>query len=86
MDLDKLIRQLKEEKERVDQTIAALEAIWRAEHPEAATSKRKGRKNMPERERAEVSRRMKQYWVQWRRGAKPARRRNVEAGTDPSTS
>jgi len=64
MDLEKSIRQLKEEKKRIEKAIAVLEEIL-AKGPEATLvppAKRRGRKGMSEAEREEVSRRMKQYW------------------------
>jgi hypothetical protein len=67
MDLTKLIHQLREEKKRLDQSILALEAIWREQRDDAASAKRKGRKSMPHEEREAVSRRMKQYWDAWRK-------------------
>jgi hypothetical protein len=67
MDLTKLIHQLREEKNRLDQSILALEAIWREQHDRSAPASRKGRKSMPAKEREAVSRRMKQYWDAWRK-------------------
>jgi hypothetical protein len=64
MDLEKSIKQLIEEKKRIEKAIAVLESIL-AKGPEASPAtpaKKRGRKGMSESEREEVSRRMKQYW------------------------
>jgi hypothetical protein len=76
MDLTKLINQLREEKQRLDQSILALEAIWREQREGSAPANRKGRKSMPQEEREAVSRRMKQYWDAWRKQhAQPTEKR-----------
>ncbi len=65
MDLYKVIRQLYDEKARLDRVIASLEELQRAAEKgeiAAATGKR-GRKGMDAKERQEVSERMKQYWA-----------------------
>jgi hypothetical protein len=67
MNIAEVIRHLKEEKKRLDKSIAALEAIWEVQHPGSPLPGRRGRKAMPEHERREVSRRMKEYWANWRR-------------------
>ncbi len=63
MDLDKIIRDLRTEKERLDRAIASLEDLTKtgAVTPIAVT-KRRGRKTMDEEERKEVSARMREYW------------------------
>lgn len=63
MDLDKIIRELRTEKDRLDKAIASLEELTRtgAVTPLIAV-KRRGRKTMDEDERREVSERMKEYW------------------------
>jgi len=63
MDLDKIIRDLRTEKDRLDRAIASLEDLTRtgAVAPIVA-SKRRGRKTMDDEERREVSARMKEYW------------------------
>ena len=63
MDLDKIIRELRTEKDRLDRAIASLEELTKtgAVTPIVVT-KRRGRKTMDEDERREVSERMKEYW------------------------
>ena len=60
MDVDKALRELHEEKRRLDITIAALEA--RVGKGSRARVRRRGRKSMSAEERLEVSRRMSKYW------------------------
>lgn len=57
MDVNKALRELHEEKRRLDIIIAALEA--RLSNGARA---RRGRKSMSPRERLEVSKRMSKYW------------------------
>jgi len=54
MDLQKAIRDLYEEKERIDGVIASLEQYLRT---------KRGRKSMGPEERQEVSARMRSYWA-----------------------
>lgn len=63
MDLDRIIRDLRTEKERLDRAIASLEDLTKtgAVMPIVVT-KRRGRKTMDEDERKEVSARMREYW------------------------
>ncbi len=66
MDLYKAIRQLYEERARLDRVIASLEALQKTasdEHNAREPAKRRGRKAMSEEERRQVSERMKQYWA-----------------------
>ena len=71
MDLFKAIRELYEEKRRIDQVIASLEALTVRRDVEvktpAKTARRRGRKGMTEEERVEVSQRMKEYWASRRK-------------------
>jgi hypothetical protein len=76
MDLYKAINELLEEKQRLDEVIARMEMLVSARAharsgatgPIAVPSPRKrGRKGMSEEERAEVSRRMKEYWAKRRK-------------------
>lgn len=68
MDLYAAIRELHNEKRKIDLAIAALEAkqgkVWKSASP-----KRRGRKSMGRAERAEVSKRMRAYWAARRGGA-----------------
>lgn len=80
MDLFKAIRELYEEKRRIDQVITNLEALTvRRDGVEKAptkTARRRGRKGMTEDERAEVSQRMKEYWSS-RRKLAPGKSENT---------
>ena len=78
MDLYNAIRQLTDEKTRLDQVIQSLETFLLTEQPAkavkpAARSPRstRGRKHMTESEREVVSERMRRYWAA-RRAAKAA--------------
>jgi hypothetical protein len=65
MDIVKALRELYNEKKRLDSAIAALEARIRAGHNGSGAKPakgRRGRKNMSAAERLEVSRRMTLYW------------------------
>lgn len=64
MNLTEIIRTLYVEKEKVENSIAALEALESAhangdQHPVG----RRGRKSMGAEERQQVSERMKRYWA-----------------------
>ncbi|MFN0104661.1 MAG: hypothetical protein ACKV2U_21555, partial [Bryobacteraceae bacterium] len=62
MDLQKAIRELYEEKERIDGLIASLEQYLRTNGASFVKRKR-GRKSMGPEEREEVSARMRNYWA-----------------------
>ena len=66
MDLDKTLRELYEEKKRLDRAIARLEER-RAEQQQPKRSTR-GRKSMGPEERLQVSARMAAYWAARRAG------------------
>ena len=68
MDLRKTIQELYAQKEKMEHVISLLEELQRTP-PSAVplTGKRRGRKSMPAKERAEVSERMKKYWASRRR-------------------
>ena len=59
MDVNKALRELHEEKRRLDVIIAALEARL---GNGSRTRSRRGRKSMSPEERQQVSKRMSQYW------------------------
>ena len=61
MDYLAAIRALYLERQRLDKAIATLEALSKGEQVEPVS--RRGRKSMPEAERAKVSERMKRYWA-----------------------
>lgn len=72
MDLLKAIRDLYEEKKRLDAVIASLELMVAAEirsPARAPAAKRRGRKSMSREERQIVSDRMKKYWAARRGGS-----------------
>lgn len=60
MDLQKAIQELYEEKVKIDEVIASLEAYLGANR---GVVRRRGRKSMGSDERLEVSQRMKKYWA-----------------------
>jgi len=64
MNINKAIRELYEEKKRLDHVIASLEEMQRnaAALNVAISEKKRGRKSMDEQARQEVSERMKKYW------------------------
>lgn len=73
MDLNKVIRDLYEEKRRLDQIILALEQMEETEKTgkgptNPPRTKRGGAKRMDAQARLEVSRRMKDYWASRRKG------------------
>jgi hypothetical protein len=79
MNINKAIRDLYEEKKRLDRVIASLEEMQRnaAAQPATAPEKKRGRKSMNAQARQEVSERMKRYWE--------ARRRNQDKLEQPRT-
>jgi hypothetical protein len=62
LDLQKAIRELYEEKERIDGVIASLEGYLRT-NGSGAPKRKRGRKSMGPEERQEVSARMRSYWA-----------------------
>ncbi len=62
MDLQKAIRELYDEKERIDGVIASLEQHLRT-NGSGAPKRKRGRKSMGPLERLEVSERMRGYWA-----------------------
>ena len=74
MDLEKAIRDLLAERDRISGIIAQLELMQRHQgDAPARKQKQRGRKSMSEAERAIVSNRMRQYWESRRkaRGSAP---------------
>jgi len=63
MDLQKAIRELYEEKERIDSVIASLEQYLKTEGSVLVSKRKRGRKSMGPEERQEVSARMRSYWA-----------------------
>src|SRR5438874_2441677 len=67
MDLYRIIEELVEERNRVDQIIQSLEsAVVTGKEPARPPARRRGRKSMDGPARKEVSERMKRYWAQRR--------------------
>ncbi len=66
MDLERIIDELYEERERLTHAIELLEAIAAARSPRgeegAKPRKRRGRRSMSQAERLKVSQRMRAYW------------------------
>ena len=69
MDLAATIQNLYAEKQRLEQVIAALEELQASSSsfPYHVGGKRRGRKFMGQKEREEVSQRMKRYWASQRK-------------------
>jgi hypothetical protein len=74
MDIVKALRELYNEKKRLDASIASLEARIKASRAgsTAKPAKRRGRKSMSAAERLEVSKRMTLYWNARRAQVSPA--------------
>ncbi len=74
MDLLKAIRELHEEKKRLDAVIASLELMLAAESRlpklKVRVGRKRGRKSMSREERQQVSERMKKYWASRRNSSK----------------
>jgi|ERR1700689_4295775 hypothetical protein len=79
MDVNKALRELHEEKRRLDITIAALEARLDSG---SRTRGRRGRKSMSAAERLEVSRRMSKYWEARRASAATLEADAPQSGSD----
>lgn len=73
MDLYKVIRELVDERRRLDGIIARLERVLKEEVVRAKSppkpKKRRGRKGMNAEQRQEVSDRMRKYWAERRKSA-----------------
>ena len=80
MDLYRIIRELVQERDRLQRIIESLEEMKPFGEVHARPeSKRRGRKSMDNAARAEVSERMKRYWKQ-RRAEKDAAKSHDSAG------
>jgi hypothetical protein len=73
MNINKAIRELHEEKKRLDHVIASLEEMQRNEAALGIvlSDKKRGRKSMDNEARQEVSARMKRYWNARRKQEQP---------------
>ena len=68
MDLNQVLRELRDDRARLDVIIANLEALNHSGDSSIPISRsRRGRKSMGPTERHEVSERMKQYWASRRK-------------------
>lgn len=87
MDVEKALRELYQEKKRVDAAIAVLET--RLKVSKGARSKpaveRRGRKGMSAEERQEVSKRMAKYWQERRAQQQALGAEPPAAGEEPAT-
>jgi hypothetical protein len=71
MDLSKMIAELLEQKQELDQAIAALEELAGGKVNQPGLSRsRRGRKSMSAEEREQVSERMKKYWAKRRHASR----------------
>lgn len=72
MDLYKTIRQLYEERAKLDRVIASLEELQKSgiDLDQPLPIKRRGRKYMSAEERRAVSERMKNYWASRRKNSR----------------
>ena len=79
MDLYRIIRELVQERDRLQRIIESLEQMDPAGRTEPRSQgKRRGRKSMDRAAREEVSERMKRYWAQ-RRAAAAANDQETDA-------
>ena len=67
MDLQRAIRELSKEKEKLERVIAALESLAASGGDGQERESRRGRKSMGAAEREQVSERMRRYWATRRR-------------------
>lgn len=77
MDLTEIIKTLYVEKAKVENSIAALEALHSAQAAEPEPLRRRGRKYMGAEERQQVSERMKRYW-----GSRREQRSSLQTATN----
>ena len=70
MDLEQTISKLRKERKKLDDIIKRLQDLVSQQTARAALppppKKRRGRKSMGNKEREDVSARMKAYWTKWR--------------------
>lgn len=86
MDVYKAIKDLLEEKKRVEGAIAKLEEMLDQPAAGRKLQKQRGRKSMSPEERLEVSERMKRYWAQRKSKAAPETSQAGESAADPRAS
>ncbi len=83
MDIIKAIEELRNQKARLDEVIARLEALTLKRSGQEVTypvKGRRGRKYMDPQEREVVSQRMKEYWAKRRKAASKATAKAAAAG------
>ena len=85
VDLNRVIRELQEERTRLGRIIERLEQMRAEETAEQKPRSRRGRKSMDAAGRAEVSERMRRYWEGWRAKKNQAGKSSKPVETD-STS
>lgn len=83
MDLDKALRELYEERKRLDRAISRIESRLAVLSDQSKRSTR-GRKSMGSEERLKVSARMTAYWAARRAQGQPAASPAREAPSDPA--
>jgi hypothetical protein len=71
-DLYKIIRELVDERDKLDRIITSLDQMILSGETSAPTLKRRGRKSMDSAARKQVSERMKRYWAKRRNEGKKA--------------
>jgi len=85
MDINKALRELYEEKRRLDVAIAALEGRLRTT-PDPPARGRRGRKTMSAEERLVVSKRMSKYWEARRVSAQALETASEDAAVAPAST
>jgi len=83
MDVIKAIKELRDQKARLDEVIAHLEGLSLKHGGQAASRPvrgRRGRKHMDPEERVQVSARMKAYWARRRMSAAKAAKASASGG------
>lgn len=83
MRVTEILAFLWDERDRIDNAIAALEKL-RGARKQPAEVPRRGRTSMPPDERKRVSLRMKRYWASWRRLADVPAEMTGELRVEPS--
>ncbi len=66
MDLNKIIRELRDERDKLEQIVNSLEQLQITAKQKPETMAKRGRRSMDSEARSEVSERMKRYWAERR--------------------
>jgi hypothetical protein len=69
MDIDRVLTDLRAERDRLNEIIVTLERLQGVVRHDETQPKRRGRKSMDQMARQEVSERMKRYWNRRRAGS-----------------